>query len=174
MARTAIPSHRREKVVGIGELLVSDDADDLLVTYSLGSCIGLTLFDPVTRVGGLLHAMLPLSSIDPERAAENPAMFADTGVSVLLQGLFDLGARRKDLIACAAGAANQMDRQDLFRIGERNYTVMRKLLWKNEILLFGEDVGGDASRTLSLDIATGETLLKVFGKAWVLGGTGRA
>lgn len=160
-------------MIGIGEMLVSDDPGDLLVTYSLGSCIGLTLYDPVVRVGGLLHAMLPLSSIDPARAAENPALFADTGVASVLQALFDLGATRKDLIACAAGAANQMDRQDLFRIGERNYIVLRKLLWKNDILLSGEDVGGEVSRTLSLDVATGETLLKVFGKSWVLGGRGK-
>jgi chemotaxis protein CheD len=158
-----------ERVVGVGDLVVSDDPSELLVTYSLGSCIGLTLFDPVARVGGLLHAMLPLSSIDPGRASGNPAMFADTGVSTLLQALFDLGARRKDLIACAAGAANQMDRQDLFRIGERNYIVLRRLLWKNEILLSGEDIGGTASRNLYLDMATGETLLRVFGKAWMLG-----
>lgn len=164
---------RRESVVGIGEMLVSSDPGDLLVTYSLGSCVGLTLHDPVAGVGGLLHAMLPLSTLDPERAAANAAMFTDTGVSALLQALFDRGARRKNLIACVAGASSLMDRSDLFRIGERNHIVLRKLLWKNGILISGEDVGGTASRTLYLDMATGETLLRVFGKSWVLGPVGR-
>lgn len=169
MGIPGIETRGHERIIGVGDVLVSADPDDLLITYSLGSCIGLTLYDPVARVGGLLHAMLPLSSLDPTRAAQNPALFTDTGVAALLEGLFALGARKRNLVACAAGAANQMDRQDLFRIGERNYVVLRKLLWKNEILLAAEDIGGTASRTLCLDMATGETLLRVFGKTWLLG-----
>lgn len=158
-----------ERIVGIGEMCVSACREEKLITYSLGSCVGLTLFDPVRGVGGMLHAKLPVSRLDPERAAQNPALFADTGVSSLLSALFELGAKRRDLIACLAGATNMMDRQDLFRIGERNQMVVRKVLWKNDILIAAEDLGGTASRTMYLDMSSGETLLRVYGKTWTLG-----
>lgn len=160
---------RIQRVVGIGEMLVSRDPSEMLVTHSLGSCVGVTLFDPVVRAGGMLHAMLPVSRLDPAKAALAPCMFADTGVNLLLQALFDLGATRRNLLACMAGAACLMDHDDVFRIGERNQMIVRKLLWKNEILLAGEDVGGAVTRTMYLDMGSGDTLLKAFGKTWVLG-----
>jgi chemotaxis protein CheD len=156
-------------VVGVGEWAVSASVTDSLVTYSLGSCIGLALYDPVARVGGLLHAQLPLSTLDPSRAATHPGMFTDTGVTALLQGLFDAGAKRQSVIATVAGGGRNMDRSGFFRIGERNYTVLRKLLWKNEILIAAEDVGGEASRTMRLDMASGRTLIRNEGRSQMSG-----
>jgi chemotaxis protein CheD len=153
-----------DRIVGISEMLVSADPSEVLVTYSLGSCIGLTLYDPAACVGGMLHAMMPLSTADPVKAAANPAMYTDTGVSALLQALFNLGATRRTIQARVAGAASQMDNSGLFRIGERNHMVLRRVLWKNEILIAGENVGGTASRTLMLEMATGRTLLKSGGR----------
>lgn len=150
-------------IVGISEMRISDDPGEVLVTYALGSCVGLTLFDPVTRTGGLLHSMLPLSKIDPAKAARNPQMFVDTGVSALLQALFDRGAQRKNLVAKVAGASNIMDANGVFNIGERNHTVLRKVLWKNDILVSGEDVGGSSPRTMYLHLDTGKTVLKMQG-----------
>jgi len=150
-------------IVGISEMRVSDDPGEVLVTYALGSCVGLTLFDPVTRAGGLLHSMLPLSKIDPAKAARNPQMFVDTGVSALLQALFDRGAQRKNLVAKVAGASNIMDANGVFNIGERNHRLLRKVLWKNDILVSGEDVGGSSPRTMYLHMGTGKTVLKVQG-----------
>jgi chemotaxis protein CheD len=149
-----------ETVVGISALRVSADLSEVLVTYSLGSCIGLSLYDPVARVGGLLHAMMPVSTADPVKASATPAMYTDTGVAALLQGVFDLGATRGNIVARVAGGAAQMDGSGLFRIGERNNMVLRKVLWKNDILIAASDVGGAASRTLSLEMATGRTLVK--------------
>ncbi len=153
----------RERIIGISDLAVSDSADDVFITYSLGSCVGLTLYDPDLKVGGMLHAMMPVSTMDPARADRHPGMFTDTGVAALLQGLFDLGASRKRLIAKVAGAAAQMDQNGMFRIGERNQMVLRRVLWKNDILLAAEDVGGSVSRTLLLEMATGRTLVKCNG-----------
>lgn len=147
-------------MVGISEFAVSNDADDVLITYSLGSCVGLALYDPELRLGGMLHAMMPVSSMDRERAKREPAMFTDTGVAALLQAMFDRGATRRSLIAKVAGAAVQMDQTGLFRIGERNFTVLRRVLWKNDILLAAEDVGGRISRTFVLEVAGGRTLVK--------------
>ena len=148
-------------VVGISEMKISNTKDDVLITYSLGSCIGLTLFDPVAQIGGLIHSMLPLSRIDPEKSKAKPLMFTDTGVAALLQAMFDLGADRKNLIAKVVGAASIMDDKGIFKIGERNYTVMRKILWKNNILITGEDVGGTTARTLYLYMDTGKTVIKI-------------
>jgi chemotaxis protein CheD len=143
---------------------VSNRTDDTLVTYSLGSCIGLSLYDPVVRVGGLIHCMLPLSKIDPVKAKTRPCMFTDTGVAALLQGVLNLGAQRRRLIARVAGASCLLDDKGVFRIGERNYTVVRKILWKNSILIDSEDVGGTISRTMWLHMATGRTVIKSKGR----------
>ncbi|MHB9004110.1 MAG: chemotaxis protein CheD [Coriobacteriia bacterium] len=153
-------SSTTERVIGISELHVTTDSDGVLITYSLGSCIGLTLFDPHARVGGLLHAMMPLSTADPGKAACKPAMYTDTGVTTLLQSMFDNGATRRTIVAKVAGAATNLDASGLFRIGERNHMVLRKVLWKNDILIAAEDIGGCAARTLVLEMATGRTLVK--------------
>lgn len=152
------------RIVGISEMAVSKNRGDVLVTYSLGSCIGLSLYDPEVGVGGLIHCMLPLSRIDPEKAKANPPMFTDTGVPALLQALLNLGASRKRLVAKVAGAASPLDDNGVFKIGERNYVVLRKVLWKNEILIAAEDCGGTVARTMALHIETGRTTLKVGGK----------
>lgn len=151
-------------VVGIGEMRVSNNPTDQIVTYSLGSCVGLSLYDPVAQVGGLIHCMLPLSKIDPVKAEKTPAMFADTGVPALIKAVFDLGATRANLVAKVAGASLLLDEKKLFKIGERNYTVLRKVLWKNNIMIASEDVGGQVARTMTVDMASGKTFIKSQGK----------
>ncbi len=143
---------------------VSNRYEDVLVTYSLGSCVGLSLYDPVANVGGMIHCMLPLSKIDPAKAQGNPCMFTDTGVAKLLQAVFDLGADRRRLVAKVAGGANLLDEKGLFKIGERNHTVVRKMLWKNNVMVGAEDVGGSASRTMHLYMDSGRTTIKSGGK----------
>lgn len=150
--------------VGISEMAISSEPEETLITYSLGSCVGLTLYDPVARVGGLIHSMLPLSKIDPEKAGRMPCMFVDTGVPALLTELYARGAQRRNLVAKVAGGSQILDAQGVFNIGERNYTVLRKLLWKNDILIAGEDVGGSVPRTMSLHVETGKTVLKMSGR----------
>jgi chemotaxis protein CheD len=150
-------------IVGVADMKFSGNPEDTIITYSLGSCIGLTLFDSEKRIGGLVHCMLPLSKIDAAKAEANPFMFIDSGVTAFLQALFDRGAQRKSLVAKVAGGSQIMDDKGVFNIGERNNTVVRKMLWKNNILISGEDVGGSVPRTMSLDLATGKTLLKAGG-----------
>lgn len=152
------------QTVSVSEMQISNMPTDVLVTYSLGSCAGLSLYDPVAGVGGLIHCMLPLSKIDREKAKANPQMFVDTGVPDLLQNMFNLGAQRKRIIAKVAGCAQLLDEKKLFRIGERNYTVLRKVLWKNDILIAAEDIGGSIPRTMFLYMETGVTILKVRGQ----------
>ncbi len=154
------PPKRTVRIVGVSDMAISTCRDEVLRTYSIGSCLGLTLYDPVACVGGLIHSMLPFSRIDPVKARENPSMFTDTGVTALLQAVFDLGARRQRLLVKAAGGSRILDEKGLFNIGEKNYFVLRKILWKNNILITAEDVGGTDKRTVSLHMDTGATIIK--------------
>jgi len=155
-------------IVGISEMIVSDNPEDLIITYSLGSCVGLTLYEPRLRIGGLIHCMLPLSKIDPARALERPCMFTDTGVPLLLTTLIGMGAEKRNLIAKVAGAASLLDNNGSFNIGERNQVILRKLLWKNQILIQGEETGGTKARTMSLNMENGVTLLRSGGVEYEL------
>ncbi len=152
-----------KEVIGIAEMKVSSRPEDLLITYALGSCLGIAIYDPEAKVGGLLHAMLPLSTSNPAKAASNPLLFVDTGVPELFKACYKAGAKRERLILKVAGGASlrQGNGDDQFQIGKRNFIMLRKLLWKNNILIKGQDVGENFSRTMSLDIQTGEVLLKI-------------
>lgn len=160
---TAASARALQYTLGISEAFATADTARTIVTYSLGSCVGLVLYDPVVKVGGMVHCLLPLSTIDANKAREQPAMFTDTGVSLLLQMVFNLGADRKRLVAKVAGGSCMMDEKGTFRIGERNYTILRKVLWKNNIMLAGEDVGGTIPRTLYLEIESGRIFVRTQG-----------
>jgi len=154
----------RMQTVDISDMKIARSPDEILVTYSLGSCVGLALYDRVAGVGGLIHCMLPLSKIDPEKAQLRPFMFVDTGVTRLLGDLFKLGAQRQNLMAKVAGAGSPLGREETFRIGQRNYTILRKLLWKNNILIDAEDIGGSKARTMYLYMTDGLVTVKSEGK----------
>jgi len=151
-------------VVGISDMKVSNNPDEVLITYSLGSCLGVVIFDPVAHVAGLLHSMLPLSIIDPHKAKSSPFMFVDTGIPLLFREAYNLGAEKKRIIVKAAGCSSLLDEKGFFKIGERNFTVLRKLLWKNNILIEKQDIGGNHSRTVSIATANGKVIVKTGGK----------
>jgi chemotaxis protein CheD len=153
--------------VGVADMKVSGDADDLLITHALGSCLGLTVHDPVAGVGGLLHVMLPLSTIDADKAHSSPCTFVDTGVPRLFLDCYRLGAVKHRMVVKVAGGAfvqSPANGEDYFQIGKRNIVMLRKLLWRNGVLLAAEDVGGSVSRTLSLQVGTGQVLVRTNGE----------
>ncbi len=155
----------RKVVVGVGSLAASNDRATVLSTYSLGSCLGITLYDPVARAGGLLHAMLPDSSINSEKAQQQPAMFVDTGLRMLFRSLYKLGAEKHRMQICAAGGAKLMDEGGFFKIGERNLEAFQGLLRQHQLCVHAQQLGGWLSRTLHLHIQTGLVRLKASGKA---------
>jgi chemotaxis protein CheD len=150
--------------VDISAMVVSKSGEDVLVTYALGSCLGLTIYDPEACVGGMIHCMLPLSKIDKVKAAAEPCKFVDTGLPRLFQEAYRLGAVKERIVVKAAGCAKILDDQGHFKIGERNHATMRKILWKNSILVESEDVGQSHSRTLYLEIGTGRVSIKAKGQ----------
>ena len=149
-----------EIVVGISDLKVSNNPGDALVTYALGSCIGVAVFDPKVKVGGLLHFMLPDSLLDPDKAKAMPAMFADTGIISLFKACYAYGAEKKRMVVKVAGGANILDDTNYFRIGQKNITAMRKMFWRNNVLIEGEDTGENCNRTIRLDLSNGRCTLK--------------
>jgi chemotaxis protein CheD len=143
-------------VVGISDCKVSRDPDTVLVTYALGSCIAVTVYDPITKVGGMLHYMLPESAMDPSKAQQNPCMFADTGIPRLMQAVQAAGGDSRRMVVRLTGGAQVLDHQGTFQIGKRNYLAAKRILWKAGILISAEAVGGEVSRTTRLEVATGQ------------------
>ncbi|HLK64411.1 MAG TPA: chemotaxis protein CheD [Bryobacteraceae bacterium] len=150
-------------VVGMADCRISNSPGEVLTTFALGSCIGLVVHDSAASIGGLLHFMLPDSAIDPARGRDHPFMFADTGIPLLLSRVCSLGASRCRLTVYAVGGAQMMDQQGVFEIGKRNYLAVRKILWKAGVLIHGEVVGGNNSRTLRLEIGSGKLWLQEAG-----------
>jgi chemotaxis protein CheD len=148
------------QVVGIGDCKVSNDPDDVLVTHALGSCIAVMIHDPVARVAGLLHYMLPESSLDPAKAKLRPFMFADTGIPELFHWTYALGGVKSRLIVMAAGGAQMLDPNGTFNIGKKNQLAMRKIFWKAGVLVRKEEIGGVDSRTVRIEVATGKVMLR--------------
>jgi chemotaxis protein CheD len=155
-------------VVGVGDMVVTNDPTALIVTYALGSCIGVTVYDPIARIGGLLHFMLPSAELNKDKAAANPAMFGDIGIPMLFRLCYDKGAKKERLIVCAAGGAEVLSDDGHFKIGSRNRTLIRKIFWKNGILLAGDETGGSNSRTLSLQLTDGTVAVRTQGSERVL------
>jgi chemotaxis protein CheD len=151
-------------IVGVGDCRISNDPEITLVTYALGSCIAVMIHDPVAQVGGLLHFMLPESGMDRAKAQQNPFLFADTGIPLLLHGAYELGAEKRRLVVAIAGGAQIMDPQGVFNIGKRNYLAVRKILWKAGVMLHAEDVGEMVSRTVRVEVSSGRMLLRGAGE----------
>lgn len=142
-------------IVLVGNMKIGKEGD-IIVTYALGTSLGLVAYDPVVKVGGMLHAMLPLSKTDPKKADANPCIFVDTGVPRLFEEVISMGADKKRLIIKAAGCSRPLGENEMFKIGERNYAVLKKILWKNNVLLEQEDIGGTANRTVQFDVTSGQ------------------
>lgn len=152
-------------VVGIAEFAVSNNPSVILTTYSLGSCLGIALYDHGIRAGGLLHTMLPDSKLDPFKAARQPGMFVDTGFRALLNGLLEMNADRARMKVYVVGGAQIMDGAGFFSIGQKNYAALAGLLAKEGLSIYAEHVGGMVNRTMHLNVETGGVSLKISGHA---------
>lgn len=169
MSTAATPSV--DQIVGMADLKVSASPNDRIITYALGSCLGVVVYDAVAGVGGMLHVMMPESEIDPNKAKANPYMFVDTGIPQLFKQAYALGAKKERIEVRVAGGAYQGDDEhmDRFQIGKRNFIALRKLLWKNGVMIKASDVGGvQRSRTMALAMGSGDVTVKCNGVETVL------
>jgi chemotaxis protein CheD len=165
MPPSHLPGFENKVIVGIADMAVSNNPNIILTTYSLGSCIGIAVYDPVVRVGGLAHCMLPEASLDPAKGASNPAMFVDTALPALFRAACELKADARRVKIYLVGCAQIMDSTGFFNIGKRNYRAAIDLLTRNQIRVEAEHVGGFVNRTMNLSIATGGVSLKISGQA---------
>ena len=150
-----------KRVVGVGDMIVSNNSMDVLITYALGSCLGIAVYDPAVKVGGILHAMLPDSAIHKKNDDFNPYKFVNAGIPLLFKTAYKLGAQKKRMKVKIAGCSKVLDDAGLFNIGKRNYAATRKLLWKNNVLIDAEYCDKSESITMLLNLKTGETILKL-------------
>ncbi len=146
--------------VDISDYQIADAADDVLVTYALGSCIAVVVHDPVKKIGGMIHYMLPQSSVAPAKAVLKPAMFADTGVPLLFHAMYDRGCVKKSLVVKVVGGSKLYEDNGTFDIGRRNYVIVRQMLWKAGVMISAEDVAGAKSRTTKLYVGSGRVTVR--------------
>ena len=150
-------------IVGMADMQVSKEPGAMLISFALGSCIGVALYDPLVRVGGLLHFMLPDSRIDLPKSQKNPWMFADTGIPLFFREAYKLGAEKKGIRVKVVGGSQVLDDSSYFNIGKRNYLALRKIFWTNNVLIHAEDIGGSVNRTIRLEIGSGKVWVKTSG-----------
>lgn len=151
--------------VGMADLNICR-APDIITTVGLGSCVGLTLYDPVLRVGGLVHYMLPDSTLI--RNNSNIAKFGDTGTEELLRRMLATGADKRRLVAKIAGGAKMFQVSSgsgIGNVGEKNAQAAKNILSKLGIRLVAEDTGENFGRTVELHCETGEFHIKAVGKS---------
>jgi chemotaxis protein CheD len=146
----------RRLVIGIGEFAVSNRPGDVIVTHALGSCIAVCVFDPRAGVAGMLHFLLPESNINPERARQQPGVFADTGIPLLFEAASQYGLHKKRAIVTLVGGAEMTQQPGpSFATGRRNALAAKNVLWRAGVFVSGQEIGGTGARTLYLSVADG-------------------
>ena len=151
-------------VIGIADMKMAKGAGTL-ITYALGSCIGICLYDPQIKLGALIHIMLPLNM---ETGRKNTMKYADTGIRETLKQMEAKGASRARITAKIAGGAKMFEVSgggSLGNIGQRNIESVHMVLKREGIKLLKEDVGGNVARTVSFDVASGMGSVRSYGRA---------
>ena len=149
--------------VGMADVKVTKHPGKL-TTLGLGSCIGICLYDTVSKVSGMAHIMLPSSEAIKHNS--NPAKFADTGIDLLLSEMIKLGAVQRRLVCKIAGGAQMFNfdsKSDMMRIGERNAQAVKDIMKKLSIPIKADDTGGSFGRTIEFDSENGSLFIKTIG-----------
>ena len=153
-------------VIGIGEYFVSDEPSDVIKTYALGSCVAVIMFDKIKKIAGLVHIALPDSMISVEKKNNLPGYFADTGIFTLLEEMKKKGANLRDIWIKIIGGANVLHTEYKFDIGIRNVLAIKKILWRVNLGVIAEDIGGKIARTCILNVGTGEITISSNNNKW--------
>lgn len=149
--------------VGMADMNITKDPG-IITTLGLGSCVGIILYDQVTKVAGLAHVMLPNSK--QIKNNENKAKFADTGIELLLQKMIEQGCNKSRIVAKIAGGSQMFSFQtnnDVMKIGERNVIATKEVLQQFKIPLIAQDTGGNYGRTIEFNSNNGKLLIKTIG-----------
>jgi len=155
------PDSGRRIIVGIGEMAIADRPDDVIVTYALGSCVAVCLFDPAVRIAALLHFLLPESNINYRRAIDQPAAFGDTGIPMLLQSAIRRGLKKNRASVRLIGGAmiSAGHNGNGLATGHRNVLAARSILWRLGLFIEAQEVGGVDARTVHFSAKDGRLLV---------------
>jgi chemotaxis protein CheD len=167
-SRVAATGEPQRVAVSIGEMAASSGAAVVISTRSLGSCIGIVLWDPGKGCGGMLHALLPDSKVSPARAARKPGQFVDTAIPALLSQLERLGASLPALIAKVVGGASVAGAGGVFDIGRANCDRAIAELTARRIPILASSTGGNASKAVSFEVGSGKVTVSILGKETTL------
>ncbi len=153
--------------LGLGERAISRNPEDVLVAYGLGSCLGISMVDPITRVCGLIHAVLPgvVNGMPPSDPSSHK--YVDSGIEKLLEALISEGANKNRLIVRIVGGANMLISPGMtnsFDIGTRNMETARKTLQRLNMKITAEEVGGHTGRTVHVYVADSRVTVRVIGE----------
>jgi|GEM_PF-91999 len=163
MTGRAAPQDAKGRIVVGVNALDTAVTQGTLITYGLGSCIAVVLFDSGSHIGAMCHFMLPSSAQDPRRAAGQPLMFGDLAIASLMAAFTRRGGNLNSVEAYVAGGASLAGMNDLFDIGGRNAKIARATLARFNITIRGAETGGRASRTVTLDVASGQVVINTPG-----------
>jgi chemotaxis protein CheD len=147
-------------VVGMAELGTAKSPSSELAAYFVGSGLAVIAFDQTQKIGGIIHALLPDSKVDPAKARQKPQLFVDTAIPLLIDAMIELGAKPETLSLKISGGAQFLDEKTIFNIGERNLQAAKSSLAENSFSPQCTDVGGKYSRTVRLDVSTGQVTIQ--------------
>lgn len=151
--------------VGMAEIATSKDGETILCSTGLGSCLGVAFYDPLARVSGLAHIVLPDSSRASKKAVgSKPGKFVDTAIPDLIKRMERLGARKANMVIKVAGGASMfksvVSNGTNFNIGEKNFQSLLEVLAAHQLRLKAQDVGGTEGRTIKVHCKDGSVLVK--------------
>jgi len=145
--------------LGVGEYGATNRPDEVLKTMALGSCVGVIILEPKSRTVGMAHIALSDSKINPVLAGKQPGRFADTAVPALLNLVAKYSKTKSGYIIKLVGGAQVAQMKDTFNIGKRNILAIKKILWQLKLAPVAEDLGGQISRTVTVEVNTGKVIL---------------
>lgn len=152
--------------VSIGEMVISNSPDDILIAYGLGSCVAVCLYDPVARISGMIHSLLPTMP-QGEKLNGTPAKYVDQGIPLLINQVISLGAQRSRLTVHLCGGAQMLTApgfNQTLNIGERNVTAAHAGLQAAGLRIRAQSTGGNSGRTVKLYVVNGQITVKTLGK----------
>lgn len=150
-----------DKIIGIGEYAISNNKKDTIKTFALGSCVAITLYSPLKKAAGMVHIALPYAVVSNEDDRLKPCYYATSAVPFIINKICsEFGCLKGDLRINIFGGAESLREDDVFRIGQRNTDIVKKMLNELNLLYDASETGGTCSRTLSMDVETGK--IKVY------------
>lgn len=145
-----------QRIVGIGEMVISNNQEDVIKTFALASCVALVAYSPLRKVGGMIHIALPNPLADKESIIR-PYYYASTGIPKIINEICSqYGCLKGELEINLYGGADSIRQDDIFNIGRRNIEAVTLSLVNQNLVVNNKEIGGTVSRTIELQIATGE------------------